>query len=75
MGLSFPLIMGTISMEQMMSMFVVGGGSMPIAIQVAFTSGITGAFMLSAIITVPAIIVSAMRGKGDMYDEMVHKTS
>lgn len=66
MGISFPLIMGTISMEQMMNMFVVGGASMPVAVQEAFTSGITSAFILSAIITVPAIIASAMRGKGDI---------
>ena len=65
MGVSFPLIMGTISIEQMMNMFIVGGASMPVAVQEAFTGGITNAFILSSIITVPAIIVSAMRGKGD----------
>ncbi len=66
MGIAFPLIMGTISFTEMMDMFVVGGGKMPVAIQEAFTSGITSAFILSAIITVPAIVVSAMRGKGDV---------
>jgi EmrB/QacA subfamily drug resistance transporter len=66
MGISFPLIMGTISMTEMMDMFVVGGGHMPVAVQEAFTGGITGAFILSAMITVPAIIVSAMRGKEDI---------
>lgn len=66
MGISFPLIMGTIPIEQMMNMFVVGGASMPVAVQEAFTGGITTAFIFSAIITVPAIIVSAMRGKGDV---------
>ncbi len=65
MGIAFPLIMGTISLTEMMDMFVVGGGNMPIAVQEAFTGGITGAFILSSIITVPAIIVSAMRGKED----------
>ncbi len=64
-GISFPLIMGTISLEQMMNMFVVGGASMPVAVQEAFTSGLTNAFILSSIITVPAIIASAMRGNED----------
>lgn len=63
MGISFPLIMGTISLEQMMNMFVVGGASMPVAVQEAFTSGLTNAFIISSIIIVPAIIVSALRGK------------
>ena len=58
--------MGTISMTEMMDMFVIGGAHMPVAVQEAFTGGITGAFILSAIITVPAIIVSAMRGKEDI---------
>jgi EmrB/QacA subfamily drug resistance transporter len=66
MGISFPLIVGTISIEQMMNMFVIGGASMPVAVQEAFTRGITNAFIFSAIITVPAIIVSAMRGKEDV---------
>ncbi|PWB49982.1 MAG: MFS transporter [Candidatus Methanoperedenaceae archaeon] len=66
MGIAFPLIMGTISITEMMDMFVVGGGHMPVAVQEAFTAGITGAFLLSAVITVPAIIVSAMRGRDDM---------
>ena len=69
MGISFPLIMGTIPLEQMMNMFVIGGASMPVAVQEAFTSGITSAFIFSAIITVPAIIVSAMRGKEDVRSE------
>jgi len=63
MGIAFPLIMGTVSLSEMMDMFVVGGANMPVAVQEAFTSGITGAFILSSIITVPAIIVSALRGK------------
>jgi EmrB/QacA subfamily drug resistance transporter len=65
MGISFPLIMGTIPFSQMMDMFVVGGASMPIAVQEAFTNGITSAFILSSIITIPAIIASALRGKED----------
>ncbi len=51
------------NISEMMNMFVVGGANMPVAVQEAFTGGITGAFILSAIITVPAIIVSALRGK------------
>ncbi len=66
MGIALPLIMGTISIDEMMNMFVVGGASMPVAVQEAFTSGITSAFILSSVITLPAIIVSAMRGKGDI---------
>ncbi len=71
MGIAFPLIIGTIPLEQMMNMFVVGGASMPVAVQEAFTAGITSAFIFSAIITVPAIIVSAMRGKGDITGEKI----
>ncbi len=63
MGIAFPLIIGTISITEMMDMFVVGGANMPVAVQEAFTAGITNAFILSSILTVPAIIVSAMRGK------------
>ncbi|VVB95655.1 Putative multidrug resistance protein MdtD [uncultured archaeon] len=66
MGIAFPLIMGTISITEMMDMFVVGGAHMPVAVQEAFTGGITRAFILSALITVPAIIASAMRGKEDI---------
>ncbi len=69
MGIAFPLIMGTISLPEMMDMFVIGGAHMPVAVQEAFTGGITGAFILSSIITVPAIIVSAMRGKEDLRRE------
>ncbi|MCZ7396772.1 MAG: MFS transporter [Candidatus Methanoperedens sp.] len=70
MGIAFPLIMGTISLAQMMDMFVVGGANMPVAVQEAFTGGITGAFIVSSIITVPAIIVSAMRGKENLGSEL-----
>jgi hypothetical protein len=44
-------------------MFIVGGMNMPVATQIAFTSGITAVFFLSCILTVPAIIVSALRGR------------
>lgn len=63
MGLAFPLIIRTISLSEVMNMFVAGEANMYVAVQEAFTGGITGAFILSVIITVPAIIVSALRGK------------
>ncbi len=63
LGIALPFIMGAVSLNEMMDMFVVGGANMPVAVQEAFTGGITGAFLVSSIITVPAIIVSAMRGK------------
>ncbi len=63
MGIALPFIMGAVSLNEMMGMFVVGGSNMPVAVQTAFTGGITAAFIVSSIITVPAIIVSAMRGK------------
>jgi hypothetical protein len=66
MGIALPLIMGTVSITEMMDMFVMGGANMPVAVQEAFTGGITNAFILSSIITVPAIIVSAMRGTEDI---------
>lgn len=65
MIIATPLIMQTIPLDEMMNMFVVGGGNMPVADQIAFTSGIDLVFSISAVITVFAIIVSAMRGKGD----------
>jgi MFS family permease len=71
MGIAFPVIMRTISLDEMMNMFVVGGANMPVAVQEAFTSGITGAFILSSIITVPAIIASALRGKENNRDNSI----
>jgi hypothetical protein len=71
MGIAFPLIMGTIPLDEMMNMFVVGGANMPVAVQEAFTNGITGAFILSSIITVPAIIASALRGKENNRDNSI----
>ncbi len=66
MAIATPLIMGTIPFDEMMNMFVLGGAKMPVAEQIAFTGGITLVFLISAAITVPAIIASAMRGKGDV---------
>ncbi len=66
MAIATPLIIGSIPLDQMMDMFVLGGAHMQVAEQIAFTQGITLVFLISSIITVPAIIVSAMRGKGDV---------
>lgn len=66
MAIAIPLIVGAIPVDQMMDMFVLGGARMPVAMQIAFTQGVTIVFLISAAITVPAIIVSAMRGKGDV---------
>jgi EmrB/QacA subfamily drug resistance transporter len=63
MTLALPLLISTIPLDQIMNMFVVGGMNMPVATQVAFTHGITAVFILSCILTVPAIIVSALRGR------------
>jgi EmrB/QacA subfamily drug resistance transporter len=65
MTLALPLLVSTIPLDQMMNMFVVGGMNMPVAIQITFTQGITAVFLLSCVLTVPAIIVSAMRGRDD----------
>jgi EmrB/QacA subfamily drug resistance transporter len=62
MTLALPLLVSTVPLDQMMDMFVVGGMNMPVALQITFTRGITAVFFLSCILTVPAIIVSAMRG-------------
>jgi EmrB/QacA subfamily drug resistance transporter len=71
MGIAFPLIMGSISLDQIMNMFVVGGANLPVPVQEAFTSGIAKAFILSSIITVPAIIASALRGKENNRDNSI----
>lgn len=66
MAIATPLIMGTMPLEEMMDMFVFSGAVMPVAAQIAFTRGISLVFLISAAITMPAIIASAMRGKGDV---------
>ncbi len=68
MGFSFPIVIGSMTMTDMMSMFIKGGATMPVAMQEAFTGGVTKAFIVSALITIPAIIVSALRG--GMADDM-----
>jgi EmrB/QacA subfamily drug resistance transporter len=68
MTLALPLLISTIPLDQIMNMFVVGGMNMPVATQITFTHGITAVFLLSSILTVPAIIVSALRGPDDNPD-------
>jgi len=62
MTLALPLLVSTVPLADMMNMFVVGGMNMPVATQITFTHGITLVFFISCILTVPAIIVSALRG-------------
>jgi hypothetical protein len=40
--------------------------NMPIDTQITFTTGIAFVFFISSVLTVPAIIVSAMRGSEDV---------
>lgn len=75
MTIAMPLLIGMIPLDEMMNRFVVGGSTLPIATQIQFTSAICFVFMVSAVLTIPAIIVSALRGKdvqhgqGDMPSE------
>jgi MFS family permease len=66
MTIALPLLLSTIPLEMMMNMFVVGGMNMPIDTQITFTTGIAFVFFISSVLTVPAIIVSAMRGSEDV---------
>ncbi len=69
MTLALPLLIGTIPLDQMMNMFVVGGMNMPVATQIVFTNGITLVFWIGALLTIPAIIVSALRGTDIVHEE------
>jgi len=62
MSIAMPVLIGTVSMDQIMEMFVVGGTNMPVGIQEAVTGGIAFAFVVSTGLTVLAVIASAMRG-------------
>ena len=62
MTIAMPLLIGMIPLDEMMNLFVVGSANLPIAIQIQFTNAICFVFFVSAILSVPAIIVSAMRG-------------
>jgi MFS family permease len=66
MTIALPLLIATIPLDTMMNMFVVGGMNMPMDTQIMFTNGIAFAFVISALLTIPAIIVSALRGRDDV---------
>jgi len=53
-------------MKKRVYLFGVGSANLPVAIQIRFTNAICFVFMISAILSIPAIIVSAMRGKEDL---------
>jgi len=63
--IALPLLVTTIPLDMMMNMFVVGGMNMPMDTQIAFTDVVAFVFIISSLLTVPAIIVSAMRGRDD----------
>jgi EmrB/QacA subfamily drug resistance transporter len=65
MTIALPLLIATIPLDLMMNMFVVGGMNMPIETQITFTHGIAFVLFISSLLTVPAIIVSALRGSED----------
>jgi EmrB/QacA subfamily drug resistance transporter len=66
MTIALPLLIATIPLDTMMNMFVVGGMNMPMDTQIMFTDAIAFVFVISAVLTIPAIIVSALRGRDDM---------
>ncbi len=65
MTIALPLLVATVPLDTMMNMFVMGGMNMPMDTQVTFTNGIAFVFVISSVLTVPAIIVSALRGRDD----------
>lgn len=65
MTIALPLLITTIPLDVMMNMFVVGGMNMPMEMQITFTHGIAFVLLISSLLTVPAIIVSALRGSED----------
>jgi MFS family permease len=66
MTIALPLLIATIPLDMMMNMFVVGGMNMPMATQITFTHGIAFVLLISSLLTIPAIIVSALRGSEDV---------
>ncbi|MDD1675033.1 MAG: MFS transporter [Methanomicrobiales archaeon] len=63
LGMALPVISESLPLDQLLNIFVIGGVSSSAILRMELTRGITTVFLLSAIITVPAIIISAMRGK------------
>jgi hypothetical protein len=66
MAIILPLLIATIPLDTMMNMFVVGGMNIPMETQIMFTNGIAFVFLISSLLTIPAIIVSALRGSEDV---------
>jgi len=66
MTIALPLLVNTIPLDLMMNMFVVGGMNMPVDTQITFTQGIAFVFFISAALTLPEIVVSALRGSEDV---------
>jgi len=66
MTIAMPLLIGMVPLDEMMDMFVVGSSHLPVAVQIQFTNAICFVFLVSAFLSIPAIIVSAMRGKEDL---------
>ncbi|MEN6341480.1 MAG: MFS transporter [Methanospirillum sp.] len=62
MAIATPVLLGSVPMDEMMEMFVIGGTSMPVEVQQAMTGGIALAFVVSAFLTLPAVVASALRG-------------
>ncbi len=67
MTIAMPLLIGMIPVDEMMNMFIVGSANLPVAVQIQFTNAICFVFIVSAILSIPAIIVSALRGKEDLH--------
>lgn len=72
MAIATPVLLGSVSMEMLMEMFVVGGTNVPIAVQEAVTAGIAFAFVIATLLTVPAVVASALRGT-DVRDLSSHE--
>ncbi len=62
MAIATPVLLGSVPMDEMMQMFVIGGTNMPVAVQQAMTGGIALAFVVAAVLTLPAVVASALRG-------------
>ena len=62
MTIAMPLLIGMIPLDEMMNLFVIGSANLPVVTQIRFTNAICFVFFVSAVLSIPAIIVSAMRG-------------
>jgi EmrB/QacA subfamily drug resistance transporter len=66
MTIAMPLLITIMPLDQLMNVFVVGGTNLPIETQIVFTDGIGFVLLISSLLTIPAIIVSALRGSEDV---------